>query len=246
MKKVIFLTILLLAMTIKAQDWSLTGNVGTNPASHFIGTADNQDLVVRTNNEQRIKIYSNGNIDFSPGDQNDYPYSAKFRFKGETLFSIWEGQKEFAIYSNPQDSYLFRVDGDRMNTYLQEDGGRVIIGSKTLADCSTCSGYRLFVKDGIRTEKIKVDIAANNGWADYVFEEDYKLRPLEDLEKFIKNNKHLPEVPTADEVTKNGVELGELNVVLLKKIEELTLYIIEQNKRIIQQEDRIKRLEKGK
>jgi hypothetical protein len=98
--------------------------------------------------------------------------------------------------------------------------------------CDDCTDYRLFVKDGIRTEKIKVDIAANNGWADYVFEADYKLMPLKELEQFIKQNGHLPEVPTTAQAIANGIELKEMNILLLKKVEELTLYSIELQKRI--------------
>ncbi|MEJ5051848.1 hypothetical protein WH221_18625 [Chryseobacterium culicis] len=100
--------------------------------------------------------------------------------------------------------------------------------------------YKLFVKDGIRTEKVKVDIADNNGWADYVFEKDYKLMPLNDLAKFIDKNGHLPEVPTTEQAIKNGIELKEMNILLLKKIEELTLYTLEQQKRIEALEQKVK------
>jgi hypothetical protein len=91
--------------------------------------------------------------------------------------------------------------------------------------------YRLWVEGGIRTEKVKVDIASVNGWADYVFAEDYVLMPIEELEAFIKENKHLPGVPSAEEVVENGVELAEMNKILLEKIEELTLRLIELEKR---------------
>ncbi|CAH0213881.1 hypothetical protein [Chryseobacterium sp. Bi04] len=100
--------------------------------------------------------------------------------------------------------------------------------------------YKLFVKEGIRTERVKVDIAAANGWADYVFEKDYKLMPLNDLAQFINKNGHLPEVPTTEQAIKNGIELKEMNILLLKKIEELTLYTIEQQKRIEALEKKIK------
>lgn len=92
--------------------------------------------------------------------------------------------------------------------------------------------YLLFVKEGIRTEKLKVDVAADNGWADYVFKKDYQLLPLKEVESFIQQNGHLPEVPSTAEAIKNGVELKAMNILLLKKIEELTLYSIEQQKRI--------------
>ncbi|MDM8563155.1 hypothetical protein QUF54_07365, partial [Candidatus Marithioploca araucensis] len=69
-------------------------------------------------------------------------------------------------------------------------------------------------------------------WSDYVFDEDYELMPLNEVESYINANKHLPDVPSADEVTENGLNLGETDALLLRKIEELTLYMIEQNKRI--------------
>ena len=92
--------------------------------------------------------------------------------------------------------------------------------------------YRLWVEGGIRTEKVKVDIASQNGWADYVFEEDYELMPIEELAAYIKEHKHLPGVPSAEEVVENGIELGEMNKILLEKVEELTLRVMEQEKRI--------------
>ena len=67
-------------------------------------------------------------------------------------------------------------------------------------------------------------------WADYVFEKDHKLISIHNLEEFINKNKHLPGIPSAEEAVKNGVELLEMDSKLLAKIEELTLYIIEQDK----------------
>lgn len=92
--------------------------------------------------------------------------------------------------------------------------------------------YKLYVKDGIKTEKIKVDISSANGWADYVFKKDYPLLSLSEVEKHIQKKGHLPNIPSTDEVMKNGVDLGEMNVKLLEKIEELTLYQIRMSKEI--------------
>lgn len=78
----------------------------------------------------------------------------------------------------------------------------------------------------------EVHVREFQDFPDYVFEEDYELRSIEELETFIKENKHLPNVPTAKTVAENGMELGELNRVLVEKVEELSLYIIELNKEI--------------
>jgi hypothetical protein len=89
---------------------------------------------------------------------------------------------------------------------------------------------RMYVQGGIRTERIRVDVANLNGWADYVFEEGYQLMPTEELEAFIKEHKHLPGVPSAQEVVENGIDLADMNRILLEKIEELTLRVIELEK----------------
>ncbi len=84
--------------------------------------------------------------------------------------------------------------------------------------------------DGIITSK-EVNVTAT-GWPDYVFESDYELMSLEEIETFISEKGHLPEIPSAQEVEENGLSLGEMNAMLLKKIEELTLHVIRQQKEI--------------
>jgi hypothetical protein len=88
------------------------------------------------------------------------------------------------------------------------------------------SYYKLSVRGPIRATEVRV----NTGWADYVFEKDYRLQPLAEVEAYIKENKHLPDVPSAAEVEQNGINVGEMNAVLLRKIEELTLHLIELKK----------------
>jgi hypothetical protein len=95
--------------------------------------------------------------------------------------------------------------------------------------------YRLWVQGGVRTEKVKVDIASANGWADYVFEDDYELMPIDELEAYIKEHKHLPGVPSSEEVMREGIDVAEMNKILLEKIEELTLRVIELEKEANQQ-----------
>lgn len=92
--------------------------------------------------------------------------------------------------------------------------------------------YRLIVQDGIMTEKIKVAIKGSADWADYVFEPSYKLMSLDKVESFIKENKHLPNVPSADEMAKSGLDVMQTSAKMMEKIEELTLYMIEMNKEI--------------
>ncbi|GAB3897221.1 hypothetical protein GCM10028825_44440 [Spirosoma agri] len=101
--------------------------------------------------------------------------------------------------------------------------GGVVIGpgiSKTPA------GYRLYVADGVLTEKVKVAVRSTNDWSDRVFEKGYRLKSLSDVETFIRQSKHLPGVPSAEEVVKEGVDVGQMQAKLLEKVEELTLYVI--------------------
>lgn len=96
---------------------------------------------------------------------------------------------------------------------------------------------QLEVKGKIRAEEVIIE----TGWADFVFDKDYHLRTLQDVENHINAYKHLPDIPSAKEVEENGVSLGEMQAKLLQKIEELTLYVIEQSKEIIQiKEENIK------
>ncbi|MEO0525911.1 MAG: hypothetical protein AAFZ89_01725 [Bacteroidota bacterium] len=99
--------------------------------------------------------------------------------------------------------------------------------------------WKLAVNGKIRAKEINVD----TGWSDYVFEKDYKLLSLEEVEAHIQEVGHLPNIPSAEEVAANGILLGEMNAKLLEKIEELTLYIIQQQKVQKELQQRIKGLE---
>lgn len=123
-----------------------------------------------------------------------------------------------------------------------KSNGKLFLGTSANSSCVDCSEYRLFVKDGIRAEKVKVDIASANGWADYVFDKNYKLLSLFDVEKHIEEKGRLPNVPSAEEVVKNGINLGEMDAKLLEKIEELTLYVIQLNKDVKKLEEENKEL----
>jgi hypothetical protein len=107
--------------------------------------------------------------------------------------------------------------------------GKVRIGNGT-NDIKTPAGYKLFVEEGILTEKIKVAVKTTTNWADYVFADDYKLMPLAEVEQFTKENKHLPNVPSAQQMVENGLDVAQMDAKLMEKVEELTLYLIEQDK----------------
>lgn len=127
--------------------------------------------------------------------------------------------------------YRSRLAGD---VYLQggiwDKNGNVAIGT------TTPGPYKLTVEGTIGARRIKV---AQGTWPDYVFEPEYELPALTEVEDYIKANKHLPDVPSAAEVKKDGQDVGEMNERLLRKVEELTLYVIELNKQNLQLKDEI-------
>ncbi len=122
-----------------------------------------------------------------------------------------EFYRDFSIY-NGKGSLMAFFDGS---------SGRVSIGN------ITSPAYKLTVDGTISASEVKVSTTPNS---DYVFGPEYKLKSIEEVETFIKDNKHLPDVPSAQEFKENGVGLGEMDDMLLRKIEELTLYIIELKK----------------
>ncbi|WP_121811969.1 hypothetical protein [Mucilaginibacter kameinonensis] len=110
--------------------------------------------------------------------------------------------------------------GTSANTYMTIVQGNVGIGITNPAN-------KLDVNGTIHSKSVLIDL---NGWADYVFKPTYQLRPLTEVKTFIDQHKHLPEIPSEQEIVKDGLNLGEMNKLLMKKIEELTLYLIEKDK----------------
>lgn len=108
--------------------------------------------------------------------------------------------------------------------------GVLVNGYIKIGAVNTRTGYKLFVDQGILTEKVKVAVATSAQWSDHVFNQNYNLMPLEQVEQFIRHNKHLPGIPSAAEMVKEGNDLGKTDAKLLEKIEELTLYLIQLKK----------------
>ncbi|OFY36970.1 MAG: hypothetical protein A2X01_04670, partial [Bacteroidetes bacterium GWF2_35_48] len=140
-----------------------------------------------------------------------------FRQNGSEKWSLGtdmssENKNNFYIWDNTNSAARFFIN----------ENGNVGIGY-------TNPNYKLHVNGIIKAKKILVD---QGNWYDHVLKPDYKLMPLDSLEKFITLNSHLPEIPSQDEIVNSGLNIGEINGLLLKKIEELTLYLIEQQKTI--------------
>ncbi len=184
--------------------------------------------------ELKLMIDQNGNMGvglmnltykFSVGDKGN-TYSINPHSAGVDLYSTGNYaphyQTNFSVYKG--------IPGSGKLMLLIDQNGNVGVGTNS-------PKFKLDVIGTIRAREIKVDL---NG-ADFVFENGYNLRPLTEVESFVKANKHLPDVAPASEMQANGVSIGEMNARLLQKVEELTLYTIQLNKRVAELERKNKR-----
>ncbi|UOB17895.1 hypothetical protein [Abyssalbus ytuae] len=177
---------------------------------------------------------------YSPGVV--YSYSDDFLYDGQYInhygFGFHGYQDSSTNYAEPTNSYVsgyFGIDfftGGTNRMRISRDG-IVSIGTPNRQE-----GYKLAVDGKVKAKEIKVE----TGWSDFVFEKDYHLPTLEEVEQHIKQKGHLKDIPSAAQVEENGIFLGEMDAKLLQKIEELTLYTIEQEKRIKKLEENNKKL----
>jgi Phage T4 tail fibre len=110
---------------------------------------------------------------------------------------------------------------------LQSSGNSYIIGGNVGIGTTNPGSYKLAVKGKIGAQEV---VVTQSGWSDFVFKDDYKLRPIDQVAEYVKKNKHLEGIPTEAEVNKYGVSVGDMQKKLLQKLEETTLYLIQMKK----------------
>jgi len=196
-----------------------------NGANNFIKAGDYLSIG-NTNVDNFPYIGFNAQLTKSTGSVNEFsPYSAA---TANAAGLIIKGDKEQAGLHFLQKKYGTATTPNNLNTFAEvltlTNDGKVGIGT-------TNPQTSLAVKGTIQAQKVKVTVAAAD-WPDYVFAPHYKLLPLTEVAKYIQHNKHLPGVPSAENMAKTNLDVAEGQAMLLKKIEELTLYVIELEKKV--------------
>ena len=146
---------------------------------------------------------------------------------GKHLLTLAENGNLGIAEVNPQERLV--VNGNAHTVGNAQIDKQLFVGTNYLPNADV-KNYRIFSDGGILCTEVRILYKSN--WPDYVFSKDYPLMPLQILEAYIDRNRHLPGIPTATEVAAGGVEVGEIQKKLLEKMEEMTLYILQQQKEI--------------
>ncbi len=233
MKTILTTITLLIASFATAQSWS-TGSslLYTNPSTTKVGIGINNPVArlhvaggdLRVGNGSFDRIYARLDA------QSDEP---------SVVFQRWTGTADNChtakigqfYYNNMEYALGFGIGGFTSSGSIPTTRAMTIRLNGSIGIGTDNPGTaKLAVNGSINATEIRV--TATVPGPDYVFEKDYSLPTLQEIESYIAKNKHLPEVPSAKEMEEKGLRLGEMNLLLLKKIEELTLYVIDQQKQI--------------
>ncbi len=164
------------------------------------------------------------NKNYEDSDDNFYGWIGGYDKSGDEIWWLGEGSirgKQLGLFTD-RTGYDLKIFNKGKGITVKNNGN---VGIGTLSTGS----HRLAVEGSIGAREVKVEAS---GWSDFVFYDDYKLPTLKEVENHIKEKGHLKNIPSAKEVEENGVYLGEMDAKLLQKIEELTLYTIQQEKEI--------------
>lgn len=212
-----------------------------------LGTTAGDNLVI---DENEITARTNGDTAalFLQPNQGTVHVGHTSSITGYKFWVASDNSDEHPIRAQVGGSTKFMVNGNggtTIGTFSNDApaNGLYVAGNVGIGVNATdmAAGYELAVDGDIICEELKVQDSGD--WPDYVFADEYELKTLEEVEAHIEANSHLPGVPDAETVEEEGIMIGEMQKVMMEKIEELTLYMIDANKKIIDSDNRIKELE---
>lgn len=217
-----------------------------NGVSYIDNKKSNGSVAIRSGNRANVDfmVKYNGNVGIGTASPSRlFEIKQKNDSNADSGLMISEPNNSQKVYlhlannSGGQYGYL-GLGGNtilRGNNQQSSFDGRVAIGTTTIPN-----GFKLAIAGKVISEEVTVKL--KSAWPDYVFANDYKLPTLREVENHIKEKGHLANIPSAKEVKENGVKLGEINTKLLEKVEELTLYTIQQEKKLEKQHNEIEEL----
>jgi hypothetical protein len=211
---------------------SIVVSEGIGGVSAAMGTSTNHAFRLNAGGAGRVHIYPTGDVvvgsnstgslgKFTVETPNNSNGMIQTSNQGNNVIGTFIGGTSAGIGTFSNTDMRIFCNGHPNVMFFSAATGNVGIGTNNPT-------YKLSVLGNIRSTEVVVE----TGWADYVFDKKYKLIPLGEVENYIQHNKHLPDIPSAGEIQKNGLALGEVQTKMMQKIEELTLYIIEANKRL--------------
>jgi hypothetical protein len=210
--------------------WSTTGNIATGGDTTFIGTVDSNRLAIRTRDTERMTISANGYIGIGTKSPTAQLHTTgSVRLTGLTNDST----KTRVLVSDTSGNLFYRSASSISGHWLYSNGVVYDSLDNIAIGTSNPQGYKLAVNGTAIFTKVKVKTAGT--WPDYVFRNGYTPPDLNILEQYLHANHHLPGIASEAEVQRDGIDVGDQQAAVLKKVEELTLYLINQNKTLTEQ-----------
>lgn len=212
-------------------------DISSPSAMGYLGFSPTGDYaVIQRGNALSVDGTGVGVGTVSPQSKLHVPFGSDAGLASNGFLMLGQSTSTNIVADN--NEILARNNGAASDLFLQNDAGNVIMCASELggvgigvnSGASIPAGYLLAVDGKIISEELKVQLSGS--WPDYVFADNYKLKSFDHLRSFIKQNKHLPNIPSAAEVEKNGIEVGDMQKRMIEKIEELTLYILELENRL--------------
>ena len=198
---------------------------GTGNGDFVAGWGD----VTGANADSRIVIWlRGGNTTYYY--HGNYPVNPIIYDDVQNALPFQEANGPAHTYKTAVESYVNTYGFSGAGTVFYPNNGTNYFGGNVGIGIQDTKTYKLAVNGSAVFKKVVVN--NNNPWPDYVFDSSYQLASLRQVEQFIQQNKHLPNVPSGEDVKRDGLDLGDQQAVLLRKIEEMTLYIIDQNKQL--------------